>query len=149
VKRSVGIEIHFIHVRFPSYYYAWELRGLRKFLFRNSLMFLAPSMGIYFLFFFACFARKIFFVVPRELLGKQGAGCTRDPHPSLSRKAGEGKKAKWFEKFPRPFRWERARVRAISLFAGERKLMNHFVVSYFSQLDCGLPLGSSLLRFVQ
>src|SRR5262249_6353576 len=31
------------------------------------------------------------------------------------------------EKFPRPFRWERVRVRAISLSVGERDLMNHFV----------------------
>ena len=40
--------------------------------------------------------------------------------------AGEGKKLG--SKCPRPFRWERVRVRAISLSGGERKLMNHFVV---------------------
>jgi hypothetical protein len=43
-------------------------------------------------------------------------------------KAGEGKKEKRFERFPRPFRWERVRVRAISSPVGERKIMNHFVV---------------------
>src|SRR5688572_1812679 len=50
------------------------------------------------------------------------------PHPRPLPQAGEGKKGKlpgalWIEKFPRPFRWERARVRVISLFAGERKLI--------------------------
>ena len=45
--------------------------------------------------------------------------------------AGEGKKrfgAFRIEKSPRPFRWERVRVRAVSFSVRERKLMNHFVV---------------------
>src|SRR5688500_13868595 len=50
------------------------------------------------------------------------------PHPRPLPQAGEGKKGKlpgalWIEKFPRPFRWERARERVISLFAGERTLI--------------------------
>jgi hypothetical protein len=54
-------------------------------------------------------------------------------HPSAdSAEAGEGKKrlvAPCLEKSPRPFRWERARVRAVSFSVGERKIMNHFVVN--------------------
>jgi hypothetical protein len=42
-----------------------------------------------------------------------------DPHPyPLPPKAGEVTKEKRFEKFPRPFRWERARVRASEATGG-------------------------------
>jgi hypothetical protein len=48
---------------------------------------------------------------------------------SLSRKAGED--IEKTNQSPRPFRWERAKVRAISYSAGERKIMNRFVVVVF------------------
>jgi hypothetical protein len=48
---------------------------------------------------------------------------------SLSRKAGEGNRLMLESNtFPRPFRGERGRVRAISFSVDNRKLMNHFVV---------------------
>src|ERR1051325_156592 len=45
------------------------------------------------------------------------------PHPPLSHFVGEGKKKLFGSKLPRPVRWERAGVRAISSSVGERKLM--------------------------
>ena len=50
------------------------------------------------------------------------------PSPASGRGFTSG--TPWIKKSPRPFRWERARVRAISLLVGERKLMNHFVVKF-------------------
>jgi hypothetical protein len=51
-----------------------------------------------------------------------------DPHPSLSRKKRARVRKESVEKFPRPFRWERVRVRAILSSGGERNIMNYFVV---------------------
>jgi hypothetical protein len=58
---------------------------------------------------------------------------------SLPQKAGEGKKRS-VEKFPRPFLWERARVRAISSSAGGRRIMNHFAV-VIEKGPAGIPPG--------
>src|SRR6185369_775113 len=73
---------------------------------------------------------------------------TQSPHPSLSRKAArvnkrsEGHSCSSHRILPRPFPWERVGVRAISLSVGDRKIMNHFVVShpFLFRLCCARPM---------
>jgi hypothetical protein len=74
---------------------------------------------------------------PREACWA-GTGSSRfPPHPPQanqpSAEGGEGNKKQTrpglftIETFPRPFRWERDRVRAISLFVAEVRSRNHFL----------------------
>jgi hypothetical protein len=55
------------------------------------------------------------------------------PSPFPLPQAGEGNKKQTrpglftIETFPRPFRWERDRVRAVSLFVAEVRSRNHFL----------------------
>jgi hypothetical protein len=72
------------------------------------------------------FSFNLFFVSFVRSFENAVVGRTKpSPFPLPQKRARVRKK----ETNPRPFRWERARVRAISSSAGERKLMNHFLVN--------------------
>jgi hypothetical protein len=58
-----------------------------------------------------------------------GAGLRRPSPSPLPQKRARVRQNSSERKRPRPVRWEMVRVRAISFSVGERKLMNHFLVT--------------------